>query len=422
MSEKKITRRKYLKYVAAGAVVAGAAAAGIYYGTGMGAGGKKDFIIGGTLPLTGGAAQDGNRILNGTKLAVDKINEEGGILGRPVKLLIYDDTFDLTKVSSLYEKLITSDNVDILVTPYGAPWAIPALGVASKYNRVMIAGFVASTSPSAQYGGKVGFFPHAMPKPVYASYQYCMYTDWLNDFDKWNDKPDVKFNKTVALVGENQLWGLEQHDIWRPKAEAQGWNIVMDEAVDVSATEFSSTILKLKELKPDLLLAEFFWFRDALLFKQLMEQQYYPNFLVMNESGHSFDWIDPEKGVGPTGNGVFTFNAFPNTNHGGDADYMRSKYKELYGVTPSAHEAAGYSAIEIIRDAVSKAGTADTDAVKNVLFKETFDTCFTPVKFDSEGSNELFVPVIAQWRNNELVPVYPASKAAGKPEYPYSPS
>jgi branched-chain amino acid transport system substrate-binding protein len=422
LSEKtnKVSRRRFLKYAAAGVVVIGGVAGGAYYLTRSG--GRNEFLIGGTLPLTGLSAEDGTRILNGTKLAVDKINSEGGILGKPIKLIIYDDTLDLTKVGPLYEKLITSDNVDMLVTPYGAPWTMPALSVANKYNKLMIAGFSASTSPSQTYGGTIGFFPHALPSPVYASYQYTMYTDWLNKFDQWNDKPDVTFNKSLALLGENQLWGIEQYAIWKPIADAQGWNIIVDEAVDINATEFSSEILKMQANQPDLVLAEFFWFRDVLLLKQMLEKKYYPKFLVMNESGHSYNWIDAEKGIGPAGNGVVTYNFFPDSYHGADADYLRSQYKDLYGFWPSAHEAAGYSSIQIIRDAVNKAGTTDQNAVKQVLLSETFDTCFTKVQFDSQGCNKLFVPTIAQWQNDHLQPIYPPERATAKPIYPYSPS
>ena len=417
----KITRRKYLKYGGAVVAVGVAAAAGygIYEATKPPV--KKEIVIGGTLPLTGICAMDGQRILRATELAVNRINEEGGVLGKKLRLIVYDDTMAAEKIGPLYEKLIATDKVDILITPYGAPMAFPALTVCEKYDKIMIAGFVASTSPAQRFGGKNGFFAHCMPRPTYSSFYYSIFTDMLNDFDKWNYKKEFTLDKTVASINENQLWGIEQHEIWKPMAEKQGWNMVLDEFVDITAVEFSSTLAKIKLTKPFLILAEFFFFRCVILLKQMIEQGVSAPFVVLGEAGTSYDWIDPEKGVGPVGNGIFTINLFPKDYRGGDSEYLRAKYKELYGTIPSAHEVTGYSSIEIIRDAVEKAGSLESDALRKVLLTEEFDTCFTRVKFDKEGCNTLWEPTAGQWQNNVIETVWPPKRATAKPIYPYSP-
>jgi branched-chain amino acid transport system substrate-binding protein len=243
----------------------------------------------------------------------------------------------------------------------------------------------------------------------------------LGEFEKWNYKPGFSFKKRVAVLNEKQLWGMEQHEIWRPLAEKQGWEIVMDEFVDLEATDFSSIIAKIKMEKPDLILCEFFYFRCVMMLKQMIEQNVTASFVVMPETATSYDWIDPSKGVGPIGNGILALSYFPPDYHGGGADYLRTKYKELYGIEPSAHEVMGFSAIEIIKQAIEKARSLDSEAIRKVLLSETFETCFTKVKFDKEGCNELYRPAVAQWINNKLEVVWPTDRATAKPLYPWPP-
>jgi branched-chain amino acid transport system substrate-binding protein len=386
--------------------------------------GKDKILIGGTLPLSGFAAADGERFLRGMQLAVDMINERGGILGAKLELKILDDAMDPTRVGSLYESLITQYKVDILLAPYGAPMTLPALLVAEKYNKLMITGYTSSKQISERYGGKIYFSIDTQPKDKgYSVWWYKGLTDFLWNFDKWNYKKDFPKPIKIAVINENQFWGIEQHSIWKPLAEQQGWQIVVDEFVDITQTDFASIITKIKLAKPDVILAEFFFFRCVMFIKQMHEMGVTANFVAMSESGTSYDWVDPTKGVGPgLGNGIITFAYVPKTWHLGGIDYLRNKLYEKYGARPGLLEASGFAAIELIAQAIAKAGSLDTDKLRNVLLTNEFETCYTRVKFDEQGCNTLFEPLVGQWINNDLEIIWPINQSTAKPIYPYSPT
>ncbi|MEM1946309.1 MAG: ABC transporter substrate-binding protein [Candidatus Caldarchaeum sp.] len=102
------------------------------------AGTPKPVVIGYTLPKTGGFAANGIIHDIADEVAVRRINETGGLLGRPVQRLVYDDRSDISQIPPLYERLITQDRVDLIVGPYATPFIAAAMPVAEKYRKVYI--------------------------------------------------------------------------------------------------------------------------------------------------------------------------------------------------------------------------------------------------------------------------------------------
>jgi branched-chain amino acid transport system substrate-binding protein len=226
----------------------------------------------------------------------------------------------------------------------------------------------------------------------------------------------------MVVLNENQLFGIEQHDLWRPYADAQGWNIVHDEFVEWTQMEFSAIISKIKALKPDVIYVNFFFFRAIPLLKQFREQGVRANFIILPEAGTRMDWTDSKTGAGKIGNGILCFALFSKTYHGGGADDFRKSYQAKHGYRPGFLEATGYADIQTIAQAVELAGSTKTEDVRAALLKGKFETCYTPAKFDSAGLNELWKPVAGQWINDELENVYPPEAQTHKPVYPYAPA
>ena len=88
-------------------------------------------VIGGTFTLSGASAHAGESTLEGAQLAVKYINENGGVNGKQVELVYYDDEFDESKIPTLYERLINEDKVDLLTSPYTSPF-LAAAPIAAK--------------------------------------------------------------------------------------------------------------------------------------------------------------------------------------------------------------------------------------------------------------------------------------------------
>ena len=123
--------------LAAGLLAAAAGAAQVANGRGTATPKGKPIVIGSTLSLTGSFAATGiiHKVAGDT--FVRWINTHGGLLGRPVQWKLYDDESDASKVSALYERLITQDKVDLIMGPYATPNIVAAQSVAQRYGYVL---------------------------------------------------------------------------------------------------------------------------------------------------------------------------------------------------------------------------------------------------------------------------------------------
>src|SRR2546428_13808214 len=102
--------------------------------------------IGASLSLTGTYAKLGNYQHEGYKLCAKQVNDKGGLLGRKVEFVVYDDQSTPATGVRLYEKLITEDKVDAIMGPYSSPVTEAAVNVTEKYKKVMVAPLAATTS------------------------------------------------------------------------------------------------------------------------------------------------------------------------------------------------------------------------------------------------------------------------------------
>src|SRR5271167_1864470 len=94
--------------------------------------------VGFSIALTGAVAQNGKQLIIALELWRDDVNAHGGLLGRPVELVYYDDQSNPTNVPGIYTKLITVDKVDLLLGPYATNMTAPAMPVIMEHNMMTI--------------------------------------------------------------------------------------------------------------------------------------------------------------------------------------------------------------------------------------------------------------------------------------------
>ena len=110
------------------------------------AGAQGPIRIGASMSLTGTYAKLGNYQHEGYKLCAKQANEKGGLLGRKIEFVIYDDQSMPPTAVRLYEKLITEDKVDAVIGPYSSPVTEASANVTEKYKKVMVTPLAATTS------------------------------------------------------------------------------------------------------------------------------------------------------------------------------------------------------------------------------------------------------------------------------------
>ena len=364
--------------------------------------GGETFKIGVTLPLTGPIAADADLWLKGMTMAVNHYNEMGGIQGKNVSLVVYDDGFAEDKIGPLYEKLITEDKADILLT--AMEYDAPSAAVCKKYNKVMVHWFGHGKELHDNYGDRiVGFYAHPT---LGAAVWGVDLGDMMDNFDVWNTDPTVQKPKTWALILINTPYGIDQAEHLPPYLEARGFDVILVEKTQVGMSDWTPVIAKIQSLKPDVV-ACYIYYQDAILMtRQLKEQDVQLKWYYQENAAYS-EWILPGVGIGPeVGNNVFGCDLNPAKWHSGDADYLRDTWKNKYGTDLTYMAIIGYNAIEVIKRGADVAKSTNEWDILHALQENTVEISSMKVKIDSKGYNELAAASVGQWQNSKYETVW----------------
>ena len=123
------------------------------------AGAAEPITIGFGMALTGNIAANGRAALIAMKLWEEDINKAGGLLGRPVKLVYYDDQSTPPSVPGIYTKLLDVDKVDLVISGYGTNVTVPAMPVVMEHKRLFMTLFALGVNSEFKYSRFFGMLP-----------------------------------------------------------------------------------------------------------------------------------------------------------------------------------------------------------------------------------------------------------------------
>ena len=193
--------------------------------------------IGMTMAQTGGLAGGGKASLLGIEIWRDDVNARGGLLGRKVELVVYDDKSSAAETPAIYSKLLDVDKVDILFAPYATVPTAPIMPLVKQRGLLLMGNF------SFQVNSKVGhdmWFNNAPWGPA---------DSWAAAFLDLGQKAG---GKTVALLTADQEFAQNLALTAREIAKKRNMSIVFDQAYPPNTVEFASIIRALKAAKPDI--------------------------------------------------------------------------------------------------------------------------------------------------------------------------
>ncbi|MCD6084755.1 MAG: amino acid ABC transporter substrate-binding protein [Desulfurococcales archaeon] len=367
----------------------------------------KPIIIGATLSLTGKYGRTGEWYKLGYELWVEQVNKKGGLLGRPVKLILYDDQSDPTTAASLYEKLITVDKADLLLGPYSSAIAFAVSSVTEKYHKVMVEG-----------GGNA-------LKIFSRGYKYIFLTlPGLDEnitkglFDFIASLPLEKRPKTIAIINANDLFPKAIANGAVLYAKKLGLEIVLHEEYPKEAKDLTPLLTKIKDLNPDVLVGGTYFPDAVLIVKTLKQLNWRPKivFLTVGPAMPEF-W----ETLGEDANGIMGESWWEPTAPWKGVDEFVKAFREKYGKDPDYHAACAYAACQVIEEAVKAVGSLDQDKIAEWIRTYTIETIVGPLKYTEAGYPTLG-PLLIQWQDGARVILMPKEATTGEPVYPLSPT
>ncbi|MCI0394950.1 MAG: amino acid ABC transporter substrate-binding protein [Chloroflexi bacterium] len=372
-----------------------------------GAPGAESIKIGAVIPLTGRYAAGGEQIKNGYELAVEAINNAGGVSvggqNLPLELIILDDESDATKTVQRLETLYSSDNVVAYLGGFGSDLHAAAAAIAEK-NKVPYIGVAFALWQVHQQNFQYLFSPFPKSPDLAVSI-----FDLLDTLDP---KPT-----NIAIFAETTDWGAELSGLWREQAEERGYSIVADEEYAPGSQDFSPNILAAKDTEAEVVLALPNPPDGLALAAQMKELDFNANMYVFIRAADSLAWAE---NLGADGDYFLLMPGWnPAVNFEGVAEMVEA-HQAAYGKPAQATTGPAYAAIQILADAIGRAGSLDRDAIRDAIAATDMMTVVGPVKFNPDGTGQV-TTVINQWQDGTQVLIWPPDQAVGEVLYPATP-
>ncbi len=360
----------------------------------------KPIRIGLVLPLTGAAAPMGEPALKGGQLYAHIVNEVwGGIAtlgGAKIELVVADTTTDPKVAASETERLITKENVIAIVGAFRSADTLPATEVAERYGVpwMVYAGHPLITARGFQYV----FRAHAGVVPT---------TNWAVDVVK------IMGHSTIAVLCENTAMGQSMYDMSLKRAGELGISVVLKELYSAGAPDLSPMLLKVKAAKPDVIVAGSYLTDALLIMRQMRELDVNVKAVVFIGGA-----IPPDTFLELGGRDVeytmITAVWSPDSPRPA-SKYFVEMWKKLYGegTRPDQQAAQVYEAMDVLVNAIMRAGSTDPKAIHDALTKTELISISGPVEFDATGENKYGYPNvhIIQVQKGEWVTVLPKEAA-----------
>ncbi|MBX9826078.1 MAG: amino acid ABC transporter substrate-binding protein, partial [Xanthobacteraceae bacterium] len=363
-------------------LVAAATLASLIGLSGATAQGGPPIKVGAGLSLTGGSAPAGKMLQAAIDIWREDVNAKGGLLGRQVEFISYDDQSTPSNVPGIYTKLITVDKVDLLLGPYATNFVAPAMPTIMQHNKMTLSLTAIGINRHFNY-------------PKYFS-MVPVGPDGVNAFSKGffevaaAQKPKPQ---TVALLGADAEFARSAIDGAKEELKKHGFRIVYDQSYPPATTDFTPMVRAIQATQADIVYIGAYPPDNVGIIRAANEIGLSPKMFGGAMIGMLITPIRVQ--LGPVANGlviVETFLPSPKLQFAGLDDVMK-RYQARAGELKTdplgyAFVPLGYAAGQVLARAVTETKSLDHDKLADYVRKNKFDTVVGEVKFGKDGEWE----------------------------------
>lgn len=383
-----VNRRDYIR------VVGGASAIGLAGCTsGIGGGGTDETIkIAATVPLTGPFSTSGKQMKRGYELGVDRINDEGGIDGREVELLLEDDGSDPKQVREKLTEITSSDDIAMIWGSFTSLLTTAGSAFAESQGTPFLAISFAYEKPHREKSFEWTYAPFPKTRDIVAA------TQRLLDSIPGGDRPS-----NVAIAELNSGWGSEMANGWEDSLSGAGYEVVAREKYSRGTKDFSTIISKFESGGAEAVIGNPIPPDGITLVKQMKSAGFAPTVSMLVRAAAPQAW---GAALGADGNyATFTPGWLPAlTSNGNEA--FKSSYadsvEDASGQIP-VNVGTSYNLAQVAGQALADAGSTDSGELQASLDGSQFETIIGSFGFDEYGmpaEGDLICPV-AQWQDGK---------------------
>ncbi|MBX9588289.1 MAG: amino acid ABC transporter substrate-binding protein [Hyphomonadaceae bacterium] len=385
----------------------------------------QEIKIGFSMAMTGGLGPNGKSALLAQKIWEDDVNKKGGLLGRPVKLIYYDDQTNPSTVPGIYSKLLDVDKVDLIIGGYATNMLAPAMPLVMQRKRLFIGLLGLGVNSEFNYPNYFVMIPSG-PDPKVS------FTAGLFDLAmKQDPKPT-----TVAIVAADAEFARNVADGARENAKKASLKIVYDKSYPPATTDFAPIVRAIAATNPDLVVIGSYPPDSVGMVRSVNELGFKPKMIGGGMVGLQNTSLKTQ--LGPLLNGWTNYDFWlpvPKMQFAGVNELME-KYQAraaAEGVDPLGYYMApeAYAQMQVLEQAVAATKSLEDQKLADYIRTNTFKTVLGDVRFGKGGEWAESRVLQVQFRNikgNDVVQfkttdtqvvVWPPEYASGSMVYPF---
>ena len=364
----------------------------------------EPITIGAAVSTTGSNGRTGLYQQEAYLLWEEQKNASGGLLGRPVRMVLYDDQSDPATGARLYERLLTEDQVNLILGPYSSSVTQAVAQVTERAGQPMLAAG-ASASDIWARGYQYVFGVYSVAEDYFKSVIL--------------DIAPAQGYTTAAIIYEDTLFPTSTANGAAAHCETAGIEVVVNEVYPAEATDVSSVLTRVRDATPDMLIGGSYLPDSVLITRQSKELGVNPKLFAFSVGAAQPDFVES---LGADADYVLGPSMWePQIETPGNAEFVAA-YQAKFNREPDYHSAAGYSACQVLEAAITQVGGLELDAIRDALRALQMQTVLPgQYQVDEAGKQIGHIALTVQWQDGEKLIVTPEDFAEGELRLPTPP-
>ncbi|SCK35293.1 amino acid/amide ABC transporter substrate-binding protein, HAAT family [Variovorax sp. HW608] len=367
--------------------------------------------LGAAVSLTGKYSTNGKNTLDGYNLAVDRINEMGGVkVGAKtykLKIAYYDDESTSARGAQLAERLISQDKIKFMLGPYSSGLTKAIAPVTEKYQVPMVEGNGADRDLFTQ--GYKWLFAVLSTSDYYLRDAVKLLAEQAKLQGR---KPsDMK----IAIAVENDNFSKDVRNGVEEDATKFGMKIVIDDKLPPELNDMAATLTKVKALRPDMLVVSGHEKGATLAVRQTADENVHVPMLALThcDSAQIAEKLGKAAELAVCASQWDDSLQYKDKWFGTAKDYAE-RFRKAYNYRAPYQAAESSASVLVYADALGRAGSLDPQKVRDALAQTRITTFYGPIQFDATGKNTVKPMVLYQVQNGEYKIVAPAEWAQAR--------